>query len=352
MFANPATPPSIENDLSTLVEQTTHDVRAVADTAIGSIRTITRRMNLLALNALIEAAHAGERGAGFSIVANEVRHVAKEIDALVNGLGHNLGSSVTSLTQAVEHLTAEGRAARGIDLALNAIELIDRNLYERTCDVRWWATDAAVVDCARDPTEAARRHASHRLGVILSSYTVYLDLWLCRLDGRVIANGRADRFDVVGRNVSGEAWFAPARALASGEDFAVSNVTRSPILANAQTATYAASVRENGAVNGRPIGLLAIHFDWEPQAKAIVDGVRLAPEERSRSRVMLLDADHRVIACSQGKGVLSERYPLRPEGRDRGSYRDSAGRLVAFHATPGYETYRGLGWRGVIEQAA
>ena len=28
------------------------------------------------------------------------------------------------------------------NLALNAIELIDRNLYERTCDVRWWATDS------------------------------------------------------------------------------------------------------------------------------------------------------------------------------------------------------------------
>ena len=34
-----------------------------------------------------------------------------------------------------------------VDLALNAIEFIDRNLYERTCDVRWWATDSAVVDC-------------------------------------------------------------------------------------------------------------------------------------------------------------------------------------------------------------
>ena len=38
-----------------------------------------------------------------------------------------------------------------VDLSLNAIELIDRNLYERTCDVRWWATNSAVVDCAASP---------------------------------------------------------------------------------------------------------------------------------------------------------------------------------------------------------
>ncbi|AWN40241.1 hypothetical protein DK389_06460 [Methylobacterium durans] len=82
----------------------------------------------------------------------------------------------------------------------------------------------------------------------------------------------------------------------------------------------------------------------------MVEGVRLAADERARSRVLLLDAENRVIACSRGRGILSERYPLRTEGAAQGAYIDAGGRLVAFHATPGYETYRGLGWRGVIEQ--
>lgn len=45
-----------------------------------------------------------------------------------------------------------------------------------------------------------------------------------------------------------------------------------------------------------------------------MEGVRLATDERVRSRVLLLDADNRLIAYSKDKGILSERYPLRTEG--------------------------------------
>ncbi|PXW59842.1 hypothetical protein BY998_11060 [Methylobacterium sp. B4] len=120
-------------------------------------------------------------------------------------------------------------------------------------------------------------------------------------------------------------------------------------LRGAQVATYCASVREGGRAEGKPLGILAIHFDWQPQARAIVQGVRLGAGERERTRVMLLDARNRVIACSRDEGVLSETYQLRTDGRSQGHYRDRD-RLVAFHDTPGDETYGGLGWRGVIEQ--
>jgi hypothetical protein len=65
---------------------------------------------------------------------------------------------------------------------------------------------------------------------------------------------------------------------------------------------------------------------------------------------MLVDAGRKVIAASDTKGILTSEFPLRAEGRPSGSYTDAGGRLVAFHLTPGYETYRGLGWYGVIEQ--
>jgi C4-dicarboxylate-specific signal transduction histidine kinase len=237
-----------------------------------------------------------------------------------------------------------------VDLSLNAIELMDRNLYERTCDVRWWATDSAVVDCAAAPQAAAVAHASQRLGVILGAYTVYLDLWLCDLDGRVIANGRADRFCVVGQNVAHTKWFRAAGALRSGDDYAVGDVETQPLLGNAQVVTYAASVREGGKANGKPTGVLAVHFDWEPQARAIVQGVRVG--DADKARVLLVDSNLRVIAASDGQGILTERISLPLEGRRSGFTQDRSGALVAFHATPGYETYKGLGWFGVIQGGA
>ena len=44
----------------------------------------------------------------------------------------------------------------------------------------------------------------------------------------------------------------------------------------------------------------------------------------------------------------SERISISLNGQRSGFYHDRTGALVAFHATPGYETYRGLGWYGVI----
>jgi hypothetical protein len=57
-----------------------------------------------------------------------------------------------------------------------------------------------------------------------------------------------------------------------------------------------------------------------------------------------------VIASSDGQGILSETIELATGGRSHGFYQDGRGQTVAFHATPGYETYRGLGWYGVIIQ--
>lgn len=340
-----------KHSLSSVVGSQANGLKVTASTNISAIHGITNRMHMLALNAQIEAAHAGAKGAGFAVVAQEVKTVASEIRRLAEALGVDLTDGVDALKSSVEALAAAARSERLVDLALNAVEIIDRNLYERTCDVRWWATDSAVVDCADEPSEERRAHASRRLGVILSSYTVYLDLWLCDLQGRVIANGRPDRFDVVGTDVSRERWFQLGRALASGDEFAVADIDRCAPLVHAQVATYVASVREGGDVAGRPLGVLAIHFDWEPQAMAVVSGVRLDPAEAERSRVLLVDAAQRVIAASDGRGILTERFPLDAGARASGYDEDPAGRIVAFHRTPGYETYRGLGWYGVIEQA-
>jgi len=336
--------------LTGLVAEAADALSALTDANIRIIQDITGRMRILALNALIEAARAGEHGRGFSVVAGEVRSVSTQIADVATELQQSLSGRIGALKDATEQVAGQARAERLVDLALNAIEIADRNLYERTCDVRWWATDAAVVDCAAAPTQGAVDYASKRLEVILSSYTVYLDLWLCDLAGRVIANGRPGRYRVAGADVGHESWYARGRDLASGEDYAVADINACALLGGAQVATYVASVREGGDVHGKPLGVLAVHFDWEPQARAIVQGVRLTPDEASRTRVMLVDAKRKIIAASDGRGLLASEFPLKAEGRPSGSYNDDAGRLVAFHVTPGYETYRGLGWYGVIEQ--
>jgi hypothetical protein len=327
----------------------TLSTRQLTDQKITQIRSVTGRMRILALNAMIEATTAGDAGRGFAVVAQEVRGISSEVETISGSFSEELSREINALEQLARRMAVDSQGARLVDLALNAVEIIDRNLYERTCDVRWWATDSAVVDALVSPTQEARAYAGKRLGVILDAYTVYLDLWLCDLDGRVIANGRPDRYNVDGLNVSDRPWFQKAKGLRDGNDFAVADIAVEHALHHAQIATYATGVREGGDANGRLLGVLGIHFDWEPQARAIVQGVRLTDEERARTRVLLVDSAKRVIASSDGQGILSERVTLNTQGRSNGYYEEGK-RLVAFHHTPGYETYQGLGWHGVIVQ--
>ncbi|SLJ89922.1 hypothetical protein [Novosphingobium mathurense] len=93
-------------------------------------------------------------------------------------------------------------------MARNAVEIMDRNFYERSCDVRWWATDSALVGVAEQPSDEAVAHAASRLATILWSCTVYLDLSIADRSGNVIANGRPERYrGVIGADVSREDWF-------------------------------------------------------------------------------------------------------------------------------------------------
>jgi len=333
--------------LSQLIELT-NAIRATTADKISGIQKVTGLLRMLALNAMIESARAGTHGRGFSVVAAEVREIANSVGLFSEQLQKELASQIDTLSDRTRSMANAAIGSRMVDLALNAIEIIDRNLYERTCDVRWWATDSAVVDCAAALSPESVKYASKRLGVILNAYTVYLDLWLCDLQGKVIANGRPDRYPVIGLDVSHEPWFVQAKRLTSGDDYAVGDISECAGLKGAEVATYAASVRAGGESHGAPLGVLAIHFDWAPQAQTIVRGVRIEADERDRTTVMLVDAKGRVIASSQETRTLHKHFPIETGNRSHGFYALSDGSTVAFHATPGYETYRGLGWHGVI----
>lgn len=330
----------------------TDKVSTTANEKVERIQTVTDRTRLLAINALIEAAHAGESGKGFAVVAHEVGLISEEIKKLSDSLTSELAPQLEELDALGRRLVEQVRGGRLADLALNMIEIIDRNLYERSCDVRWWATDSAVVECCANENDLeARSYASKRLGVILDSYTVYLDLWIADKDGVVLANGRPGRYPgVIGTRVNNESWFRQAISTRDGGEFGVADVTTVPQLDNSLVASYSTAVRANGDNDGEVIGALGIFFDWQPQAQAVVDGVRLTEDERQRSRCMLVDSNYRIIASSDGQGVLRETVPLDGASESIGYYTDTENNVVGYALTPGYETYDGLGWRGVIIQ--
>jgi len=140
---------SIER-LSSRVEQTKTDIEGLAGQALhiakvlDVIGSIAEQTNLLALNAAIEAARAGEQGRGFAVVADEVRALAhrtqqstQEIEQMVKGIqldskkaveSMNHSSEETRVTRSLAHET--GLAIEEVTLSISHIN--DKNLLIAT----------------------------------------------------------------------------------------------------------------------------------------------------------------------------------------------------------------------------
>lgn len=312
---------------------------------------IVKQIRLLAINALIEAARAGEAGKGFSVVANEVQRLAQIASDISSTFEHTVLSRIGLSRQMAEALVEEMEGVRLMDMAQTLVQLIVRNLFERTADVRWWATDTALWQALESKDDADIAFASERLGVISRFYTVYIDLVMTDKRGVVVAsaNPRYQR-NLAGRSMAIEPWFAAASQCRSGDEYVVDQVKSSPLHDSRDVLVYATGIRQGGKTDGALLGTLGVFFDWQEQGRSIVEKeANLSPSVAERTVVLLLDGDLRVIASSD-PSLRFTQYPLKnPSNAMRGSYY-VGNAIVAFAKTFGYEDYDGLGWYGVVIQ--
>ncbi|MEM7811048.1 MAG: methyl-accepting chemotaxis protein [Planctomycetota bacterium] len=324
--------------------------------AISEIEGVNSQTKLLSLNARIEAARAGDVvGAAFGVVAEEIQTLSAQTTDVATGLATNVRAAIGDLEQIVDRLSTEVRGTRLSDLALNIVDLIDRNLFERTCDVRWWATDSSVVDALAEETDEARDYACERLGVILDAYTVYYDLVLTDLDGKIVANGRPLKYRSQGRDASSSRWFRAAARTASGNEYGFETAHGSAFVGGESVLAYSCGVREKGHADGSLLGVLGVLFQWEALGQHLVENVPVDPSEKATTYAAVLEHDGTVIACSdRGKtGRHCELPGVDRLMRERKGFaieqHDGLSWCIGHAKAPGFEGYS-TGWHAVVAQ--
>jgi methyl-accepting chemotaxis protein len=136
------------NEIASTVNNTSERIRVVEtqsdkiSSVVAVIREVADQTNLLALNAAIEAARAGEQGRGFAVVADEVRKLAErtatsthEIASMIEGVRGGAKDAVVSMEQAVERVNAGVARAGDASQAIEKIGTTSQQAVEMVGEI-------------------------------------------------------------------------------------------------------------------------------------------------------------------------------------------------------------------------
>ncbi len=272
------------------------------------------------------------------ILLREISRVGMSMREVFSRSIGNLQSTVLSA------LLADSRF-----FAALAIDIMDRNLYERANDCRWWALDSTIRALLADDAAKARRVGLEQvIGYINSLYTVYDNILLFDTAGQVQAVSNPEHAALVGQTL-GAPWVRECLDLRDSQSYAVSQFSETALYADRPTYIYLSAVRSPD--DYRVVGGIAIVFDSAPQFAAMLNDA--LPREASGTAVdgsfaLFVDGEARVIAASggpyrPGQQLLLTPELLKPDASGCSRLIELDGQVMAVGASPsaGYREFKG-----------
>ncbi|MBL8448074.1 MAG: chemotaxis protein CheW, partial [Zoogloeaceae bacterium] len=231
-----------------------------------------------------------------------------------------------------------------------AIDIMDRNLYERANDCRWWALTSAFRERLAQPMgEQDSAEIGKILTYINGLYTVYETLLVFDRRGKIMAVSKPNAEHWVGTHLDA-AWTRDCLALRDTQHYTVSRFEPSRLYGDRPTYIYAAAIHEPGRI-GSAVGGIGIIFDAEPQFRAILedslprtDGGAVEPG----SFAVFADRQQKVLATSNPQIPVGESMGIDPaffqleKGQATANFVRYEGTIYAVgaQASNGYREYK------------
>ncbi|MDY6944837.1 MAG: chemotaxis protein CheW [Pseudomonadota bacterium] len=248
---------------------------------------IQRELNRTVWNGNVRLATSTDSGSDFTKV------LLREIGGAGRRTQETFERSISELQETVVSSIIDDARL----LASLAVDVLDRNLYERANDCRWWALNGALGRCLC--AAGGDDDASEILRHINSLYTVYHDIVLFDSAGCIVAVSNPAHANKVGSTIR-EPWVAATLELRDSQQYAVSAFAPSDLYAGQHTLIYGAAIRNDSR---RAIGGIGIVFDCAPQFKAMLRDALPRTESGaivSGSIGLFVDARMNVVAATSG----------------------------------------------------
>ena len=231
-----------------------------------------------------------------------------------------------------------------------AIDIMDRNLYERANDCRWWALTSAFKRKLALPE--LQREDLCELEAILSYinnlYTVYSNLFLYDRSGTIIAVSKNSEHRFVGSKIE-EQWVRETLKITDTQRYSVSHFTKTPLYDNCSTYIYSAGITDEQ--NEDVVGGIGIVFDSAPQFEAMLEDA--LPRDKNGELIegsfaLFSDRDKNIISStssdyrSGGRLDLDESYFSLENGNGSSGIVELDGDfyIMGLHTSNGYREYK------------
>lgn len=215
---------------------------------------VNDELSLIVLNGVISAAR--NDAVEFVPVLDAIRGIGKEIHQVFS-------HSVEELAYTVLHSQLEEL----VILARQALDIMDRNLYERANDCRWWAHNKKFQLLLQNPDLEKQQEAAKELSYINDLYTVYSNIYLYDAAQNIVCCAREQSEKLTLMPVNSGA--TDCLLLQSPHLYAVSTFEPSVLYQQQATYIYHAPIFTDVAT-GKAQGGIALVFDSAPQFSAML----------------------------------------------------------------------------------